>query len=165
MGDLIQPIAEEHIAGFREAVDFVARERKYLSFLEAPSLEATRAFVLNNIERGHPQFVVVNEGVVVGWCDVIPNFSRPIYRHSGVMGMGLLPEFRGRGIGRLLLRRTVDAAFDFGLTRIELMVREDNGNAIALYEKAGFVIEGHHRNAVLIEGVYQNKISMALLKE
>ena len=35
----IVPIAEAHIAGFRDAVDVVARESKYLAFLEAPPLE------------------------------------------------------------------------------------------------------------------------------
>jgi hypothetical protein len=36
----VVPIAEHHIAGLREAVDSVARERRYLALLEAPPLEA-----------------------------------------------------------------------------------------------------------------------------
>jgi hypothetical protein len=35
----IRPIAEDNIASFRETLDAVAREQKFLSFLEAPSLE------------------------------------------------------------------------------------------------------------------------------
>ena len=72
--------------------------------------------------------------------------------HCGILGAGLLPEFRGIGIGRQLLRRTIDAAFAFGLTRIELTVREGNINAIALYRSLGFETEGLHRDAVCIEG-------------
>ena len=75
-----------------------------------------------------------------------------------------MPEFRGKGIGRQLMRRTIDAAFAFGLTRIELTVREGNSNAIALYKSLGFEIEGLHRNAVCIEGRYENLYSMALLR-
>ena len=157
-------IAEEHIEGFRAAVDVVARERKYLSFLEAQSLEAMTAFVRNNIERGHPQFVAVSDGRVIGWADVIPNYNRPIYRHSGTFGLGVVPEFRDKGIGKTLTRRAIDAAFEFGLTRIDLSLRESNVTAFALYKKFGFEIEGLHRNAVCIEGHYENKISMALLK-
>jgi ribosomal protein S18 acetylase RimI-like enzyme len=160
----IVPIAEEHIPSFRAGVDVVARERKYLAFLEAPPLEDVTRFVLENIEHGYPQFVVLSPDTVVGWCDVIPNRTRVIYSHCGTLGVGLLPEFRGKGIGRKLMRRTIDAAFAFGLTRIELTVRESNVNAIALYKSLGFEIEGLHRNAVCIEGQYENLYSMALLR-
>jgi RimJ/RimL family protein N-acetyltransferase len=161
----IVPIAEDHIPGFRQAVDVVARERKYLAFLEAPPIEGTEKFVLNNIKHGYPQFVVLSGGTVVGWCDVLPNRARIIYSHCGTLGVGLLPEFRGRGIGRKLMQRTIGAAFAFGLTRIELTVREGNANAIALYKSLGFEIEGLHRNAVCIDGEYENLYSMALLKD
>ena len=161
----IVPIADEHIPGFRSAVDVVARERKYLAFLEAPPADDVTRFVRNNIERGYPQFVVVSAGTVVGWCDVLPYRTRVIYSHSGALGIGLLPQFRGRGIGRTLMQRAVDAAFAFGLTRIELTVREANATAIALYKSLGFEVEGHHQNAVCIEGRYENLYSMALLKD
>ena len=84
--------------------------------------------------------------------------------HCGTLGVGLLPEFRGKGIGRQLMQRTIEAAFAFGLTRIELTVREGNANAIALYKSLGFEIEGLHRNAVCIDGQYENLYSMALLR-
>ena len=160
----IVPIAEGHILGFHAAFDVVARERKYLSFLEAQPLEDTTKFVRDNIERGYPQFVAVSALTVVGWCDVLPNRTRVVYAHCGTLGVGLLPEFRGQGIGRRLMQRTIDAAFAFGLTRIELTVREANVNAIALYKSLGFEIEGLHRNAVCIEGQYENLYSMALLR-
>jgi L-amino acid N-acyltransferase YncA len=160
----IVPIAEEHIPGFRAAVDVVARETKYLAFLEAPPLEDVTRFVLDNIAHGYPQFVVLSAGTAAGWCDVIPNRSRAIYSHCGTLGVGLLPEFRGKGIGRQQMRRTIDAAFAFGLTRIELTVREGNVNAIALYKNLGFETEGLHRNAVCIEGQYENLYSMALMR-
>ena len=160
----IVPIAEQHIPGFCATVDVVARERKYLAFLEAPPLEDVTGFVRGNMERGYPQFVVLSRRMVAGWCDVIPNRSRVIYSHGGTLGIGLLPDFRGRGIGRQLMQRAIDAAFAFGLTRIELTVREGNVNAIALYKSLGFETEGLHRNAVCIEGQYENLYSMALLK-
>ena len=102
--------------------------------------------------------------MVAGWCDVIPNRTRVIYSHGGTLGIGLLPDFRGRGIGRRLMQQTIDAAFAFGLTRIELTVREGNINAIALYKSLGFETEGLHRNAVCIEGQYENLYSVALLR-
>src|SRR3989338_3445336 len=129
----IIPIAEQYISGFHAALDIVAREKKYLAFLEAPPLEKTTAFVMDNIQNNNPQFVVLSGQSVVGWCDIIP-MNRPIYAHTGVLGIGLLPAFRGRGIGRQLMTATIDKAKEKKLTRIELGVREKNENAIALYK-------------------------------
>ena len=128
----IVAIAEEHIPGFHAAVDVGARETKYLAFLEAPPLEDVARYVRGNIEKQYPQFVALSNDRVVGWCNVIPKMTRAIHLHCGTLGIGLLPEFRGRGIGRQLMLQTIDAAFAFGLTRIELTVRENNVGAIAL---------------------------------
>src|SRR3984957_9118446 len=134
----IRPIAEDHIPGVRETLDAVRRERKFLSLLEAPPLEQMRHFVLNNIKEGYPQFVVLVYEQIAGWCDVLPNSRRTVYAHCGTLGMGLLPKYRGQGIGRKLMQRALDAALAFGFTRIELTVRENNVNAIALYRNFGF---------------------------
>ncbi len=158
----IVPIEESHIDGFHRTLDFVAQERRYLAFLEAPPIESTRAFVLNNIKHGHLQFVVISAGEVVGWCDVLPK-ERPVYAHVGVLGMGLLPQFRGQGIGTGLIRRSLAAARAFGFLRVELAVRENNTGAIELYKKVGFEIEGTQRDAIHVDGVYEDLILMAVL--
>jgi ribosomal protein S18 acetylase RimI-like enzyme len=158
----IVPITQDHIDGFHRALDFVAREGRYLAFVEGPPLENTRAFVLDHIQRGHPQFVAVSEGQVVGWCDVTPK-ERPIYAHGGVLGIGLLPRFRGQGIGTNLIRSTLAATGTIGLHRVELTVRQNNTRAIELYKKVGFRVEGLQRDAVQIDGLYENIVCMALL--
>lgn len=151
----IVPINPDHIASFHRTLDVVARERRYLSFVEAPPLESTRAFVLDMIAKGYPQFVVCDaspQGVqnsvqmsvqddvnVVGWCDVTPK-SGPIEARVGVLGMGLLPQYRHQGLGTRLMARALQAARAFGFARVELSVYRSNRNAIALYEKAGFVV-------------------------
>jgi len=160
----IVPIAANHIPSFHAAVDIVAREKKFLAFLEAPPLDATTKFVLYNIEQKNPQFVVLSDGNVVGWCDILRNAKRAVYSHCGTLGIGLLPEFRRRGIGRQLMLTAIDAAWQCGTTRIELTVREHNANAIALYKSFGFEIEGLQRNAVRIDGQYQSVYAMALLR-
>lgn len=158
----IIPITEEYIEGFRAAVDSVAREHQYLAFLEGPALEMSRAFVKENLAGEWPHFVAIDQSKVVGWCD-ITSLHRPIYMHSGVLGMGVMSAYRGQGIGAALIHAALAQAKTKGLTRVELTVREHNKIAIHLYEKMGFSKEGLHRNAVRIDGVYENHISMALL--
>jgi ribosomal protein S18 acetylase RimI-like enzyme len=158
----IVPIKQDHIEGFHRALDFVARERRYLAFLEAPPLESIRDFVLNNIAEVYPQLVVLSAGEVVGWCDILPK-SRPVHAHVGVLGVALLPEFRGQGLGGRLMRQTLDAARTFGLHRVELTVREDNRNAIELYRKIGFETEGLMHDAIKVNDACENVVLMGIL--
>ena len=69
----IGPIAEEHIEGFHKCLDSVARERLHLAFVQAPPLDSTREFVLHNIATDVPQFVALQDGDVIGWCDIQVN--------------------------------------------------------------------------------------------
>ena len=152
----------EHFDGFYRALDTVARERKYLAFLEGPPVEVSRAFVLDNIARGSPQFVALANGEVVGWCDITP-IARPIYAHCGTLGMGLLPTFRGCGLGRRLIETTLADARRIGLLRVELTVHADNARAIALYARVGFTLEGVKRDAALIDGQFKDVNLMAIV--
>ena len=158
----ILPIAEEHIEGFRAVLDAVAKERRYLAFLEAPSLDELRSFVRRNIRSGIPEYVALIGDLVVGWCDALP-YSRPTKAHGCVLGVGVLAEYRGQGVGTALIRATLDGAKAAGLTRVELTVREDNARAVALYERLGFLYEGLKRNGVRVDGTYKNLVCMAVL--
>jgi len=158
----IVAITEAHIDGFWSAVDSVSRERKYLAFLEGPPINTTRDFVLTNIHGNWPHVVTLNDGKVIGWCDVTA-LDRPVFAHVGSLGMGVLAPYRGQGVGTALISAALQKARSKGLTRIELTVREKNTAAIALYKKFGFVIEGIHKNGVCIDGEYENHIFMALL--
>jgi RimJ/RimL family protein N-acetyltransferase len=156
----ILPIAPEHIPGFWRTLDVVARERKYLVLTEAPPMESTREFVMNNIAARNPQLVALDKDEVVGWCDVRRDHW-PAHAHCGTLGMGLLPEFRGKGLGRRLMEAALAAAHDEGFVRVELTAHADNLRAIALYEKLGFQREGVTRDSVCIDGRLIDSVVMA----
>ena len=161
----VVPIAEAHIDGFHAALDSVARERRYLYCLEAPVLEDARKFVRNTIGKRYPHFVALEDGKVIGWCDVLPVDLRTVRSHAGMLGIGVLDRERGRGIGSARLRATLHGARAFGFTRDELEYRADNSRVGRLYERFGFVREGVQRNAVRLDGTYEDVICMALLME
>ncbi len=158
----IVPIGDEHVEGYAAVLDSVARERQYLAFLEGPPLENVRAYVQANRQRDLPHFVALAGGGVVGWCD-IASLERPIFAHCGVLGMGVVANYRGNGIGHALLRSVLESAKARGLTRVELTVREKNLPALALYRKVGFRVEGIKHKGVRLDREYENLIFMALL--
>ncbi|MCY1552650.1 L-amino acid N-acetyltransferase AaaT [compost metagenome] len=142
----------------------VARERKYLALMQAPPWEQSLAFYRNVLAAGFPHFVAVDgSGKVVGWCDVSPVFGHS-RAHIGLLGIALLPEARGLGLGAQLLQAAIGKSWARGLTRIELSVRADNLNAKALYERFGFEHEGLLRRASLVDGTYHDAHAMALLR-
>lgn len=160
----IIPITMDYLEGFRVAVDSVAREKKYLSFLEGPPFEMSRVFVAENIKQDWPHFIAINNNQVIGWCD-ISSLHRPVYAHVGELGMGVLAEYRSQGIGKSLIQAALQKAKTKGLTRIELTVFEKNKSAMDFYLKLGFIVEGKKRKAILIDGKYDDLICMALLFE
>lgn len=56
-----------------------------------------------------------------------------------LMTLGVLPEWRGRGLGRYISERLVGLVRERGMCAVILEVRASNGVAIALYEELGFV--------------------------
>jgi GNAT superfamily N-acetyltransferase len=162
MATEIRQIREEDIASFRDVVDVVARERKYLYLTEAPSLEDVQALVRTNIQRCSPHLVLVDGTIVADWCNIFP-LGRAVQSHVGGVAMGLLPAWRDRGWGTKLMQQSLTAAHAFGFTRVELSVYTGNPRAAALYRKHGFVEEGVKRRSVCIDGTYFDEIMMARL--
>ena len=158
----IVPIDEAHVEGFHACLDAVAREKKFLAQIEAPPLERIRGVVRESVASDVAQFVALDGSRVVGWCDVFPAWAETV-KHCGTLGMGLLPDYRGRGIGKDLLTACLAKARDNGITRVELEVRADNQRALNLYERMGFVREAVKRRGMRFDGVYFDSIQMSLI--
>lgn len=159
----IVPSEERHLPSFRQALDAVAREGRYLVLLEAPPLTAIQQFLLDIVTNGGAQVLALEAGDrVVGWCD-IARHPRDGYRHVGTLGMGLIPSHRGRGIGARLAQAAIDRARQNGIARIELEVLGSNAPARSLYRRLGFVEEGVKRRSRFIDGVYDDNVLMALI--
>ena len=74
--------------------------------------------------------------------------------------MGLLPEYRGQGLGSKLLASVLEHAKKFGLEKVELHVYTSNISAIALYKKFGFEEEGLIKKYRKLDGKYFDSLAM-----
>nr|WP_217703934.1 GNAT family N-acetyltransferase [Schlegelella koreensis] len=145
------------------ALDVVAREKRFLAATTAPPYERSVAFYRALADGGWPHLVARVGAQVVGWVDVAPIFGQS-RAHIGLLGIGLVPEARGHGLGAQLMQGAIDRSWARGLTRIELTVRTDNPTARRLYERFGFEHEGIVRRGSLIDGEYRDLHAMALLR-
>jgi len=158
---IVRPITLADVAGYSACVCAVMRERRFLAYLEPFSIAETATFDAGNIDKGNPHFVAEDAGRIVGWCD-ISRERVPTYAHEGMLGMGVLADYRGRGIGERLIRAALAAAGAAGFERISLSVYGSNTRAAALYRKVGFVLEGTRVRGRKLDGVYDDVHMMAL---
>jgi RimJ/RimL family protein N-acetyltransferase len=76
------------------------------------------------------------------------------------------PEYRGKGYGTESLNLILHYAFyELNLNRVGLDVISYNLPAIKAYERAGFIVEGQMRKAVLRDGKQYDRVIMGILHE
>lgn len=160
----IRQISQDDIESLHSCLDSVGRERKYLGFTRAAPIEETRKSLLEDMERDVIRLIALDDLKVVGWCHIRPDRWEG-FTHTGWLGMGVLKEYRGQGIGSALLHQTLAEARNRGMERVELSVFASNLAAIHLYEKFKFEFEGRKKKARKLDGRYDDIIVMALLFE
>lgn len=90
--------------------------------------------------------------------------ARVKVRHIGhIVGMMVLPEMRGQGIGRQLMDALLTRArADESLLQLTLSVTASNEAATFLYRSAGFELYGTLPQAICWQGRYHDKALMRL---
>ena len=107
-------------------------------------------------------FVAEYEGRVVGLVTMDGGTIRAT-QHSAVLGILVDKDYRGQGIGKLLMEQAIAWARSADIQRIELNVFATNEGAVALYKQFGFEIEGRRRKVLLVQGHWIDDYIIALL--
>jgi phosphinothricin acetyltransferase len=94
-------------------------------------------------EGGYPYFVAVIDGRVAGYAYANAYRTRPAYRFTVEDSVYIAPDMQGRGIGRALLSKLVDACTAQGF-RLMIAIVGDSGQhaSIALHRRQGFTFCG-----------------------
>ena len=120
------------------------------------------AEVDSDTSSSNVQFVIDVDGVAVGSVSLSEVDS--LARHAEV-GVALVAEARGTGIGTAAISQIVEFAFvRCNMRRLHLEVIESNRGAIRAYEKAGFVLEGRQREHAWVRGRYEDILRMGILR-
>ncbi|MGN6445512.1 GNAT family N-acetyltransferase [Amnibacterium sp.] len=134
----------------------------------SPPAPLTRAAFVARLEReaeAQPdsvRFVVEADGTAVGGVSL---FGVDRFAGHAEVGIGLVPEARGRGIGTAAIAQIVEFAFvRQNLRRLHLQAIASNAGALAVYERAGFVEEGRLREHAWVRGAYEDIVLMGLLR-
>ncbi len=130
---------------------------QYLRFYQVTATrERTEGFLGERLRAGDAVILLAEvAGTDVGMAQCFPTLSSldlaPIWVLSDLF---VVPEARGGGVGRALLREVVRLAGAAGAVTITLETAHENSLAQALYESEGFVLDTVYR-------VYAREVSSA----
>ena len=88
-------------------------------------------------EEGSAYFVAIDEGKIIGGCGIFPTVGLPSGM-SELVKLYLLDTYRGKGIGKELMMRSIEFAKNFGYESLYLETMDELSNAIQLYNNLGF---------------------------
>ncbi len=108
-----------------------------LCFPEAWSEDAVR----QAMENGTFYIAARNGGSLIGYAG-----AAVVLDEGQVANIALLPDYRGRGLGRELTERMIAQCKNSGAEFITLEVRHTNETALGLYRALGFKEVGRRKN-------------------
>ena len=100
-------------------------------------------------------------GYIIGNIDLKMQ-HRKMLAHTGIIGMGIHPDWQGQGIGTVLIERIIAwADTNVAVEILWLQVFSTNERAIKFYAKMGFHEEGRQRRFIKnIHGEYIDNVIM-----
>ncbi len=113
---------------------------------------------------GYPIFVAVTgSSEIVGWSSLSRYKERIGYRYTTEDSIYIHPQWRGMGIGKLLMPPLIDAARELGLHAIVGGITADNLASIKLHAQFGFEKVAHYRETIYkfdqwLDVVYMEKL-------
>jgi ribosomal protein S18 acetylase RimI-like enzyme len=147
------------VAGWQAAYRGILPD-DYLNRLRVDG-ERRRRHMVEQATAAQPSIVVesvaVQAGAIVGWVAAgrCRDADRPGPGQGEVYAIYVLPEWWGRGAGRLLMAHAVRALTEAGYHDITLWVLEANQQARRFYEAAGFRPDGTRQLLDLGGPVYE----------
>ena len=142
-------------------------ETKYMLFEpgERPkNLPKTESLIRYSVEVDDFLLVAEADNKLIGYISAQRGMLNRI-AHSAYIVVGILADYRGKGIGTEFFKRLNVWAEEKGVTRLELTVICENEAAKRLYTNSGFEIEGIRRKSVCVDGAYFDEYYMAKVKQ
>ncbi len=162
-------IREAHPDDSEEIISYVNQvggETDFLTFTKGEftkTVEEERSILQSYLDVENQIYLVaVVDNKIIGLLNLAAK-QKPRLRHVGEMGVSVLKDFWGLGIGRLLVESLLQWAYcNPIIKKINLLVVENNLRAIELYKRIGFKEEGRFVNDFYLDDAYYDGITMGI---
>jgi len=111
-------------------------------------------------DRWLPQhrWVALVDDTVVGWAAASPVSARSCYAGVAETSVYVGDGMRGRGVGKTLLHRQVNAADEAGLWTLQTSVFPENRASIGLHHSAGYRTVGVRERIAQLQGQWRDTV-------
>ena len=149
--------------GIAAVLEVIAAERIHSAIDRAWPVEDERRY-LESLSPREAIHVLVDDAQAIVGLQILDRWSPTLssMAHVGQVGTFLLPEWRGRGLGRHMWNATVAFARDAGYRKLVIQVRGSNTAAQGFYRRLGFQDCGRLARQVIIDGVEDDEVLMEL---
>ncbi|MCE2739993.1 MAG: N-acetyltransferase family protein [Sphingobacteriales bacterium] len=103
---------------------------------------ADRTTWLNQHIGKYPVWVAYYQNVLVAWCSLTQYSDRAAYAATAEVSVYVHYQYRGRGLGNLLVEHLVNQAKYLQLHCLLARITEGNDTSIRLHQKYGFKVVG-----------------------
>ena len=97
---------------------------------------------LNAHSNKYPVIVAVENDNVLGWASMTRWSDRIAYADTAEISVYIHKDHRDKGLGKLLLKKIIEAGKDGGLHCVLSRITQDNDKSVYLHEKFGFTHVG-----------------------
>lgn len=160
----VRPAVRDDVPAILEIYNDAVLNTTASADYEPGSPESRYEWFDQHARDGYPIFVAVNNaGAVVGWSSLSQYKERFGYRFSTENSIYIHPQWRGQGVGKLLIPPLIEAAKALGLHAILAGISGDNEASLKLHAQFGFEKVAHFRETVYkfgqwIDVVYMEKL-------
>jgi phosphinothricin acetyltransferase len=104
------------------------------------------------------RIVARNGQNVSGWAALSPVSSRCIYSGVAEVSVYVSSQYRGNGIGKLLLRKLIENSENSDIWTLQAGIFPENQSSIELHKKLGFREVGYREKIGKLDGIWRNVI-------
>lgn len=106
------------------------------------------------------RLVAVEDGEVVGWAALSPVSDRCCYAGVAENSVYVAPASHGRGVGRALLERLIEAAEAAGIWMIQTGIFPENTASLELHRRCGFRVVGVRERLGRLDGEWRDVVML-----
>jgi len=157
----IRPASAADASAIAAVLEMIVAERVHSAIERVWTVDEERRYLESLSPREALHVAVDADQGIIGfqsldlWAPLLTSMA-----HVGQLGTFLLPEWRGKGVGRQLWSATESFARQAGYRKLAIQVRASNTAAQAFYRSLGFNECGRMKRQVIIDGFEDDEILM-----
>lgn len=131
------PVRNEHLEAIREIYQHYVDHSTATFHTGNVTTNELREKILIDHPR-YKSFVIEADGIIRGYCYLSQYNKRQAYDRTAELSIYLSHDFKGRGVGKEVLRQMEDKAREVGIVVLLAIITGDNQHSIRSFSSAGY---------------------------